>query len=92
MSANGMVRPCPALLAECPECDPGVVEQQIGRVKRVNCRWARELNRAIEEGKTGADLPRIEIRPVIFKVTYDEHDWQVLQERWDGVCSEPDIA
>lgn len=68
-----------------PEWNPGVVEQQIGRVDRVNCRWARELNRAIAEGKTGADLPRIEIRPVIFKGTYDEHNWQVLQERWDDL-------
>ena len=68
-----------------PEWNPGVVEQQIGRVDRVNCRWAKELNRAIDEGKTGSDLPRIEIRPVIFKGTYDEHNWKVLQERWDDL-------
>jgi hypothetical protein len=68
-----------------PGWNPGVVEQQIGRVDRVNCRWAKELNRAIDEGKTGADLPRIEIRPVIFKGTYDEHNWKVLQERWDDL-------
>jgi len=68
-----------------PEWNPGVVEQQIGRVDRVNCRWAKELNRAIDEGKTGSDLPRIEIRPVIFKGTYDEHNWEVLQERWDDL-------
>lgn len=68
-----------------PEWNPGVVEQQIGRVDRVNCRWAKELNNAIAEGKTGPDLPRIEIRPVIFKGTYDEHNWKVLQERWDDL-------
>jgi hypothetical protein len=68
-----------------PEWNPGVVEQQIGRVDRVNCRWAKELNRAIHEGKTGSDLPRIELRPVIFKGTYDEHNWKVLQERWDDL-------
>jgi hypothetical protein len=68
-----------------PEWNPGVVEQQIGRVDRVNCRWAKELNRAIDEGKTGSDLPRIEIRPVIFKGTYDEHNWRVLRERWDDL-------
>lgn len=68
-----------------PEWNPGVVEQQIGRVDRVNCRWAKELKNAIAEGKRGPDLPRIEIRPVIFKGTYDEHNWKVLQERWDDL-------
>jgi hypothetical protein len=68
-----------------PEWNPGVVEQQIGRVDRVNCRWAKELNNAIKAGKSGPDLPRIEIRPVIFKGTYDEHNWKVLQERWDDL-------
>ena len=68
-----------------PEWNPGVVEQQIGRVDRVNCRWAKELNRAIKEGKSGPNLPRIEIRPVIFKGTYDEHNWKILQERWDDL-------
>ena len=29
------------------------------------------------------DAPRIEIRPVIFRGTYDEHNWAVLRARWD---------
>jgi superfamily II DNA or RNA helicase len=68
-----------------PEWNPGVVEQQIGRVDRVNSRWAKELNSAIRDGKSGADLPRIEVRPVIFKGTYDEHNWSVLLGRWDDL-------
>lgn len=68
-----------------PEWNPGVVEQQIGRIDRVGCRWAKELERAIGEGRSGNDLPRIDIRPVIFKGTYDEHNWKVLQERWDDL-------
>lgn len=68
-----------------PEWNPGAVEQQIGRVDRVNSRWAKELRNAIMEGKTGVDFPRIEIRPIIFKGTYDEHNWNVLQERWDDL-------
>lgn len=67
------------------EWNPGVVEQQIGRVDRVNSRWAKELKLAIGQGVRGAELPRIEIRPVIFKGTYDEHNWKVLQERWDDL-------
>lgn len=68
-----------------PEWNPGVVEQQIGRVDRVNSRWAKALRQAIDDGIRGAELPRIEIRPIIFKGTYDEHNWNVLQERWDDL-------
>jgi hypothetical protein len=68
-----------------PEWNPGVVEQQIGRVDRVNSRWAKALRQAIDGGIRGADFPRIEIRPIIFKGTYDEHNWNVLQERWDDL-------
>lgn len=68
-----------------PEWNPGVVEQQIGRVDRVNSRWAKALRQAIGDGASGTNLPRIEIRPVIFKGTYDEHNWNVLQERWENL-------
>ena len=68
-----------------PEWNPGVVEQQIGRVDRVNSRWAKAVRQAIDDGMKGADLPRIEIRPIIFKGTYDEHNWNVLHERWDDL-------
>jgi hypothetical protein len=68
-----------------PEWNPGVVEQQIGRVDRVNSRWAKALRQAIDDGTRGTNLPRIEIRPIIFKGTYDEHNWNVLRERWDDL-------
>lgn len=68
-----------------PEWNPAVVEQQIGRIDRVNSRWAKELRSAISDGRLGDDLPRIEIRPIIFKGTYDEQNWNVLQERWDDL-------
>jgi superfamily II DNA or RNA helicase len=68
-----------------PEWNPGVVEQQIGRVDRVKSRWAKELAQAIDGGTRGTNLPRIEIRPIIFKGTYDEHNWNVLRERWDDL-------
>ncbi|CAK0759086.1 conserved hypothetical protein [uncultured Gammaproteobacteria bacterium] len=68
-----------------PEWNPGVVEQQIGRVDRVNSRWAKVLRQAIDSGTKGTNLPRIEIRPIIFKGTYDEHNWNVLRERWDDL-------
>lgn len=65
-----------------PEWNPGVVEQQIGRVDRLGSRWEKKLEEAIQ---TGSEPPRIEIRPVIFSSTYDEHNWAVLRERWDDL-------
>lgn len=71
-----------------PEWNPAVAEQQIGRVDRVGSLWAQQCAKAIDGGKTGDDLPRIEIRPVIFRGTYDEHHWEVLRERWDDLRSQ----
>lgn len=68
-----------------PEWNPAIAEQQIGRVDRVGSLWARECAEAIDAGKRGDELPRIEIRPVIFRGTYDEHHWEVLRERWDDL-------
>jgi hypothetical protein len=76
---------CRIVILLHPEWNPGVVEQQIGRVDRVNSRWAKALRKAISDGITGVDLPRIEICPIIFKGTYDEHNWNVLQQRWDDL-------
>jgi hypothetical protein len=68
-----------------PEWNPGVVEQQIGRVDRVGSRWCNELKKALASGVPAVELPRIEIRPVVFRGTYDEHNWKVLRERWDNL-------
>jgi hypothetical protein len=68
-----------------PEWNPGVVEQQIGRVDRVDSRWCSELRKAIDAGISAAQLPRIEVRPVVFRGTYDEYNWEVLRDRWDNL-------
>lgn len=68
-----------------PEWNPGVIEQQIGRVDRVGSRWCKDLEQAILEDRQGARLPRIEVRPVVFEGTYDEYNWQVLRQRWDDL-------
>ena len=52
-----------------PEWNPGVAEQQIGRVDRVGSHWSKELERAIAAGVSGEALPRIEVRPVVFRGT-----------------------
>ena len=78
-------RACRIVLLLHPEWNPGVVEQQIGRVDRLGSHWERLCTEAIAKGCAPHELPRIEIRPVIFKGTYDEKNWDVLRERWDDL-------
>lgn len=72
---------CRVVVLLHPEWNPAVVEQQIGRVDRVGSRWAQ----ALRHRRCGAHLPRIEVLPVVFRGTYDEHNWRVLRERWDDL-------
>ena len=67
------------------EWNPGVVEQQIGRVDRIGSLWQRSLDKAIAEAVEAVDTPRIVVRPVIFTGTYDEWNWEVLRTRWDDL-------
>ena len=90
---------CRTVVLLHPEWNPGVVEQQIGRIDRIGSLWEEKLNQAIAAGQAKGDLPRIEIRPVVFQGTYDEKNWQVLRDRWDdlraqlhGVVISPRIA
>jgi hypothetical protein len=90
---------CRTVVLLHPEWNPGVVEQQIGRVDRIGSLWEEKLNQVIADKQAVSDLPRIEIRPVVFRGTYDEKNWQVLHDRWDdlraqlhGVVISPRIA
>lgn len=90
---------CRTVVLLHPEWNPGVVEQQIGRVDRIGSLWEEKLNQAIADQHAADDLPRIEIRPVIFQGTYDEENWRVLNNRWDdlraqlhGIVISPRIA
>ncbi|KQW57054.1 hypothetical protein ASC92_12380 [Variovorax sp. Root411] len=76
---------CRVVVLLHPEWNPAVVEQQIGRVDRVGSHWARQLRTAVAEGHRGVKLPRIDVLPVVFRGTYDEHNWRVLRERWDDL-------
>lgn len=88
---------CKTVVLLHPEWNPGVVEQQIGRVDRVGSLWENALTAALANGQL--PLPRIVVRPVIFGGTYDEKNWEVLRERWDdlraqlhGVVISPRLA
>ncbi len=47
--------------------------------------WSRQLDEELERDVPAAELPRIDVHPVIFRGTYDEYNWQVLLERWDDL-------
>ena len=66
------------------------MEQQIGRVDRVNSHWCTVLDRYLDETiakrhDASEVCPRIEVIPIVFAGTYDEHNWNVLQQRWDDL-------
>jgi hypothetical protein len=75
-------RECRVVVLMHPEWNPGVVEQQIGRVDRVGSRWSKMLEKAIDERTKPEHMPRIMVKSVIFEGTYDAKHWEVLQERW----------
>lgn len=75
---------CRTVILLHAEWNPGIVEQQIGRVDRINSLWEKMLNAASPNMPADA-LPRIEIRPVIFHGTYDEYNWEILKKRWDDL-------
>lgn len=78
-------RACKTVVLLHPEWNPGVVEQQVGRVDRVGSLWEKALEEALNTQVVGEHLPRIVVRPVVFRGTYDERNWDVLRERWDDL-------
>jgi len=76
---------CRIVILLHPEWNPGVVEQQIGRVDRVDSHWCRQLRTAIANNSPVERLPHIEVRPIVFRGTYDEYNWEVLRTRWDDL-------
>ncbi|CUI84302.1 DEAD/DEAH box helicase [Achromobacter xylosoxidans] len=78
-------RACKTVVLLHPEWNPGVVEQQIGRVDRIGSLWQKSLDQAIDMGAAPSEMPFISVRPVVFKGTYDEWNWAVLRERWDDL-------
>lgn len=73
-------RSCRTVVLFQPEWNPGVVEQQIGRVDRIGSLW-EEL---VSQHCGGDAPPKIRILPVELPSSYDEHNWKILNERWDS--------
>lgn len=75
---------CRTVILLHPEWNPGVAEQQVGRVDRVGSYWSHLMGEW-EKGGGKGEMPRIEVHPVIFEGTYDEYNWRVLENRWDDL-------
>lgn len=63
------------------EWNPGVVEQQIGRVDRKNSRFLKDYREG-DWRNDEAQPPRIEIYCIQMEGGYDSQHWAVLEERW----------
>lgn len=82
---------CRTVILLHPEWNPGVVEQQIGRVDRRGSLWEkkfREYEKLIQSNGKNGEIPKINFYPVVFSGTYDEYNWSVLRERWATLSSQ----
>ncbi len=79
---------CRTVLQFHPEWNAGVVEQQIGRVDRIESYWERKAKE--QRGNASGPLvdaarmftgPFIDVKPVLFKGTYDEFQYRVSKHR-----------
>lgn len=71
---------CRNLILFHQEWNPGVIEQQIGRIDRIDSFWEKILREWHKNGASG-DAPKINIYNIVFEGTYDEHQALVLDER-----------
>ena len=75
---------CRRVLLFHPEWNPAVVEQQIGRVDRIESLWTKLADEWVNLGKLDK-MPKIIIEQLIFEGTYDEYQCQVLSSRRAGL-------
>ena len=68
-----------------PEWNPGVMEQQIGRVDRIKSLWTEHAAAWQQLNATTSQhidtYPRIEVESLVFRGTYDEYQANVLHNR-----------
>lgn len=71
---------CRRVLLFHPEWNPAIVEQQIGRVDRINSLWTAMADAWHDDGRRG-ELPKIKVEYMVFEKTYDDYQFQVLESR-----------
>lgn len=78
-------RACRVVILLHSEWNPGIVEQQIGRVDRKNSRWLDLMHKWKSSCGSMETFPTIRIHPIVVRGTYGEHSWQVLERRWQSL-------
>ncbi|WP_232223102.1 helicase-related protein [Desulfosarcina sp. BuS5] len=76
---------CRTIIQFHSEWNPGVVEQQIGRVDRIESYWQKLAEKFKKEKKdksiSDEEFPKIIIKPVVFEGTYDAFQCKVSKKR-----------
>lgn len=72
-----------------PEWNPGTVEQEIGRVDRIDSLWNRLAEKWLEKNPQGESeqnqCPRINVYYMVFEGTYDQSHFEVLKARMNDL-------
>jgi superfamily II DNA or RNA helicase len=80
---------CRRIVLFHPEWNPAVVEQQIGRVDRINSLWerlAKEFNEA--PNIASSEFPYIEVDFIIFEGTYDQYQFETMKMRRENLAAQ----
>jgi hypothetical protein len=85
---------CKTVMQFHPEWNPGVLEQQIGRVDRIKSKWescAESWNKEnpdqINPWIAQYNGPKINIKPIVFEGTYDAFQYEVSKRRNDTLMA-----
>ena len=73
-------RACDIVIQFHSEWNPGIIEQQIGRVDRIESLWEQKARAWKKNGRNG-EMPKILIVPVVFEGTYDSYQFSVSKRR-----------
>lgn len=73
---------CKKVVIFHPEWNPAVLEQQIGRVDRIDSLWEKKAKEFLETTDLStSEFPKIEIDFIVFEGTYDEYMFNVMNLR-----------
>jgi len=67
------------------EWNPGIIEQQIGRVDRIDSLWEEKAKEWKKANGKQHDMPKIKVIPVVFKGTYDSFQYGISKKRRENL-------
>lgn len=75
-------RACRVVVQFNAEWNPGILEQQIGRVDRINSRWENLASAWLaSDANPKSEPPFIEVRRLVLRGTYDAFQWDSVYAR-----------